>query len=301
MMNFPVNDFANPISSLKRELKRITHRVNILVFGKIGRGKSSFISTLQLAFNPSIQQNELAKSTPPGSELAGSTFTRNFDFFNLKDTNIYLADTYGWETNPSSGDNYSIEAFGSYLLGEVQQGQKLPTNGQINRVARNKLNQIDALIFFLPADWDEEHLRNMWEGMKKYYEVAKKSKVSIIFVLSHVDLVMGPVLGGNANVTLRNVTQHSTFAQDLVAKARQALGGIMEPFLPLFTYQHSQMELFTKNSAIPSVEEFALSALLRALKKDLEPVPYWTSNNMIKNETILQPNLINFHREEPDD
>jgi len=283
---------ANIIGQLKQEYPPDGERVNIMVFGPPGMAKSSFIATLQWIFSDKVRPADLAQSSPVGSSSTNS-FTQEWKWFRLPETNIYIGDSYGWEFSVEGTHNYTTNDLEKYLWGAVADRQKLTPKGGVTPTKQpNRDHAISSVIFFMPPSRDQ--VISLWVpvsiantdrftgGLKAFYDVASLHQVRITFALSKIDEVADCKQG---YVGVLNNPNYKKSLGDIASLLPKKAS-----ISPLVTYQQFMLKNANRDTRDANIEEFALKLLEEALgSKEPVPVPlkYWNQDEQSKDEEVV--------------
>lgn len=213
-----LNDWLNKphsecISEIRKELTSLKHKIKILVFGPVGSGKTSFFNIMLSSFVGDI----LKEFGTVGSRIEHESQTKYLNEISLKDTELTLADMFGFEKNM---DKYITElryiisglADKNYYESDIF-SQGADPNGNVLNLISSHLkrstvdlnsvldNAVHAALFFFPArDMNnKDHVTNairILEAIKTNmaendeYTSVQLSTIEPIVVLTHADHVI---------------------------------------------------------------------------------------------------------------
>ncbi|XP_061436207.1 uncharacterized protein LOC133361288 isoform X1 [Lethenteron reissneri] len=155
---------------------------NILLLGRSGHGKSSFINTCETALSDRIRSRAVTASS------TGSSTTQHFlkyqltSFQNQKETpiNVNVMDTIGWEPQ-----TFTFEMFNKILNGQIEDKQSFSDKTEITSEPRNKVHCVAYV-----ADMDQ--FQNMelddLDSFKRFGRYARqKENINTFVIITKVD------------------------------------------------------------------------------------------------------------------
>jgi len=287
------NEDAQLLLSSITELSKLspekgTIKWNVIIFGLMGWGKSSFLNTCLVA----TDSPQTIKTLPSDSAPAKDSVTKMYERYQLKGTNIWLYDTYGWEVNPKS--NYSVEQFRSYLRGLAP--LRTRRDAFVESDDANRDLTIDAVIFVVDAETCKvtdssappqiDNYWNMNPGLKDFYEQARKRNKKITLLISKVDTLITDArnystLNGPAFEKLKAYLQNSLHKDDTTTV-----------ILPLISYKAEWFQAPKQIRQRNTLAEYsAISAIMHNIERPPQPPSiadelfYWTPETMAHNES----------------
>jgi len=254
----------------------------------MGWGKSSFVNTCFMA----TETQTFIPTVPADSPKAKDSVTQLYTCYQLKGTNIWLYDTYGWEVNPNS--NYSVDQFRSYLRGMLPLNTHRNSYKESNNADSNLI--IDAVIFVISAEFcklsdsSAPAIETYWNtmkngpGLKDFYEVAYNMDKKITILLSKIDTV----IPGVAKYTqLKNGTEFEELKRYIQNTLRKEDASTV--ILPLSSYKAEffQGPRATRNRIYLNELSAACALIHNTSIPTPDPAPkpfYWTAEVLHGND-----------------
>jgi len=284
---------ANPVviqNGLKRSFPkggRLRH--NVFIFGGMGFGKSSFINSV-LVTNKLRDSKKHAKTYPPGTDGAKNSVTVDYGYYTVPLMEIYLFDTYGWETALNGSINYSAQDFKNYLRGRVRIGESRPSMGVPVQDSSTDPNLIiDSCLFFIHAKSDTAAIQLYWNSIREFYDIAIREGVPVIFVLSQADKLFDDsrnVLSMNS-LSFHNSKEIQEKMKEINSVICTNGGPDRIVIMPQISYTITMIQ--NDQCDIPLLDELTMQVLKKCTtSKSEEPYQnyFWDSTSMTKNEHV---------------
>jgi len=182
-VTIPIEYYVLCLKKRYRTLKPL----NVLLFGQVGMGKSSFINTIATVFNENSKFNHRVLIPTITGSTTGTLTTayRSFQFGNIR-----IFDTWGWEKSEQNANtSYSIEFFKCMLQGLVPENfdlSNVPNWGMHEIEESNpEKNKIDVAIFLVtPSNCSEDYLNIA----RQFHGVCGNLDVKSMWLLTQIDL-----------------------------------------------------------------------------------------------------------------
>nr|XP_032837369.1 septin-9-like [Petromyzon marinus] len=156
-------------------------KLNVLMIGKSGNGKSSFLNTVDTAiigrysFRAMEAQND-------GYSQTIQLKMEELDQERIKKTSIRLMDTVGWVSGV-----YNIDLFSSILCGKVPKDYYF---GNLVNFSVVPENRVHCLVYVVSVDALINMDRDELETFAKFGQLARRMEINVFGILTKVDFVM---------------------------------------------------------------------------------------------------------------
>jgi len=225
-------------------------RVNILLIGKVGAGKSAYLNTLLSSVRGERDETHISSS----NYSSGASITTELTKQSLGGSApVHIWDTWGWDDNA-----YTHGEFTFMLQGNLKSGWKmsdLVSDENPNYNATPKLeDKVHVLVILIPTIAINAAYINK---LKFFYEEANKRKISVKLLLTMVDKTdLKLVKEGIKGIFLSQTTYN------LICQLGDATGINRHDILPMKSY--SDVFDIVNNPYIDGLALFAIEECLRA-------------------------------------
>jgi len=228
-----------------------TKRLNILLFGLAGSGKSSFINSCFTLFSNKVEQQiaeaggntqRVTKELKPYRMIAVHTSAP---------TSFGLVDTWGLEQNV---DYYKQGQFECILQGTLPNGWQMSDEVTLDIISEgiNMEKKIHCLIFFIPAgELVVQGKSFMVNKTREFCESATRMKVPFLVALTKIDIQV-PAFRDNPMGQFPEIDK-------LIFHAAQTFGIAPNQVLPLINYWKETEKKFVLDKLLYKIISTAVS------------------------------------------